>query len=67
MSDLLKRLRNPPFGAETSERNLLNAAADKIERMQATLKELLSDIDDVADGKLPYISAATLTRARQEV
>jgi len=27
--------------------------------------ELLADIDDVADGKLPEISAATLTRARQ--
>jgi hypothetical protein len=30
----------------------------------AALGELLADIDDVADGKLPEISAATLSRAR---
>ena len=36
-------------------------------RYFSALMELLADIDDVADGKLPEISAATLTRARQAV
>lgn len=35
MSDLMKRLRNPPFGTETSELNLMTAAADEIERLLA--------------------------------
>lgn len=29
--DLVKRLRNPPFGTETSERNLMESAADRLE------------------------------------
>lgn len=35
MSDLIKRLRNPPFGTETSERNLFSAAAAEIEHLTA--------------------------------
>lgn len=31
MSNIVTRLRNPPFGTETSERNLMSAAADAIE------------------------------------
>lgn len=31
---IIKRLRNPPFGTETSERNLMSAAADEIERLR---------------------------------
>jgi hypothetical protein len=31
---------------------------------RAALEELLADIDDVTDSKLPEISAATLSRAR---
>lgn len=37
MADLVKRLRNPPFGTETSERNLMGAAADRIEALEADL------------------------------
>lgn len=40
-------------------------AEGKAEKLRAALVELLADIDDVMDGKLPEISAATLTRARQ--
>lgn len=32
MDDLVKRLRNPPFGTDASERNLMAAAADRIEQ-----------------------------------
>lgn len=35
MSDIVERLREPPFGTETSERNLMNAAADEITRLRA--------------------------------
>lgn len=35
MSDIIRRLREPPFGTETSERNLMAAAADEIERLRA--------------------------------
>ena len=35
MSDLIKRLCNPPFGTEASERNLFAAAAAEIERLTA--------------------------------
>lgn len=37
MTDILDRLRNQPFGTETSERNLMNAAANEIERLRAAL------------------------------
>jgi hypothetical protein len=33
--DLVKRARNPVFGTETSERNLMTALADRIEALQA--------------------------------
>ena len=33
-SDVVKRLRNPPFGTETSERNLMASAADEIEHLR---------------------------------
>lgn len=35
---LVKRLRQPPFGTETSERLLFAAAADEIERLRAALE-----------------------------
>ena len=40
MTDIVRRLREPPFGTETSERNLMNAAADEITRLTARVKEL---------------------------
>jgi hypothetical protein len=40
MSDnLVKRLRDPAFGIETTERNLMNSAADLIEALDKTCKE----------------------------
>lgn len=34
MANIIRRLREPPFGTETSERNLMAAAADEIERLR---------------------------------
>lgn len=38
MADIVQRLENPPFGTETSERNLMQAAADEIKRLRAEKK-----------------------------
>ena len=38
MRDLVRRLRNPEYGTETSERNLMTQAADEIERLRAALE-----------------------------
>ena len=35
--DIVTRLRNPPFGTETSERNIMDAAAAEIERLREAL------------------------------
>jgi hypothetical protein len=35
--DLVKRLRDPAFGTETTERNLMSSAADRIEELEAKL------------------------------
>jgi len=42
---------------------LIAAAPDLLEMLQ----EMIADSDDVDDGKLPRISAATLVRARQAI
>lgn len=42
---ILRRLREPPFGTETSERNLMSAAADEIERLRASQERLKSAIE----------------------
>lgn len=36
--DIVFRLENPPFGTETSERNLMQAAADEIKELRAALE-----------------------------
>lgn len=38
MSDIVKQLREPPFGTETSERNLMARAADEIDRLRVALE-----------------------------
>ena len=43
MSDLIERLRNPPIGTETSERNLMLEAANEIERLNAKNKARLKN------------------------
>ena len=70
---LMKRLRNPPFGTETSERNLMAAAADRIEKLEAALQDTLAYLDqyvDVVDGDngVPEPNAAmSLTTRIEEV
>ena len=44
MSDLVERLRDPAFGTETSERNLMNQAADRIEQLEEANELMLTDI-----------------------
>jgi hypothetical protein len=39
-NNIVKRLREPPFGTETSERNIMNAAADEIELLRAALQKI---------------------------
>ena len=41
MSELIRRLRDPAFGTETSERNLMNQAADEIDRLRAALRDAI--------------------------
>ena len=38
--DIVRRLRNPPFGTETSERNIMDAAAAEIERLRSRSETL---------------------------
>jgi hypothetical protein len=42
-NDLVKRLRCPPFGTETSERNLMEEAAAEITRLRAALASARRD------------------------
>ena len=39
-SNLIKRLRNPAFFTETSERNLMNEAADALEEYEKAVEAL---------------------------
>ena len=47
--DLVKRLRDPEFGTETTERNLMNSAADRIEELEAALPEQIEWVKRLAD------------------
>ena len=38
MSDIVRRLREPPFGTETSERMVMAEAADEIERLRTLVE-----------------------------
>ena len=49
IDDLVKRLRNPPFGTETSERSLMAYAADRIIAQAATIEALRARVAK-ADG-----------------
>ena len=46
-TDIVTRLCNPPFGTETSERNLMTDAAVEIEWLRAALRR-------IADGKVDW-------------
>lgn len=48
--DLVKRLRDPAFGTETTERNLMSSAADRIEELEAKLAEVEASIQAWIDA-----------------
>jgi hypothetical protein len=39
-TDILRLLREPPFGTETSERNIMSRGADEIEFLRKALEEI---------------------------
>ena len=43
--DLVRRLRDPAFGTETTERNLMSQAADRIEELEAKLAKAAEHIE----------------------
>jgi hypothetical protein len=49
-------LRDPEFGTETSERNLMNQAADEIERLRAALRGAY-EVYAGSDGFIPETCA----------
>ena len=57
MRDLVRRLRDPAFGTETSERNLMNQAADRIAQLESALREIKRGAVWNADIEV-FISAA---------
>ena len=61
--DLVKRLRDPEFGTETTERNLMDSAADRIEELEARLAKAVDVLVQIAGRKDfaddPWIIART--------
>ena len=49
--DLVKRLRDPAFGTETTERNLMSKAADRIEELEAKLAKAV----EVAEKSIKWL------------
>jgi hypothetical protein len=47
----MRRLRDPAFGTETSERNLMNQAADRIAQLEGENASLASWQCEFTDGK----------------
>ena len=48
--DLVKRLQDPPFGTETSERNLMAKAAAALVAKDAEIARLRGFINDLIDA-----------------
>ena len=42
---IIQRLRNPPLGTETSERNLMAQAAAEIERLREACADALQELE----------------------
>ena len=63
MSNLLRRLRDPAFGTESSERNLMNQAADRIAQLEAALRELLEADDNLRELMPRWVSEALIEGA----
>ena len=55
--DLVKRLRDPAFGTERTERNLMDKSADRIEELEARLAKALVEID-LLQGKIDIAISA---------
>ena len=51
--DLVKRLRDPAFGTETTERNLMDKSADRIKELEAKLAKAVEALYFYADGEWP--------------
>lgn len=63
VSDIVERLRDPAFGTETSERNLMNQAADRIAQLEAALRELLEADDNLRELMPRWVSEALIEGA----
>jgi uncharacterized protein (UPF0147 family) len=74
VDNLVKRLRDPAFGTETTERNLMSAAADRIEQLAAINEELeaklakaveaIEIMQDASDAMMLYIARTTLAELK---
>lgn len=65
MADIVRRLREPPFGTETSERNLMNAAADEITSLTIDLQHAYGEVNFQTDKVT--IHGEAITRLTAEV
>lgn len=52
MTDIVHILRNPPFGTETSERNIMARAADEILKLRTALQLIKSKDTNELDPSL---------------
>lgn len=59
MSGVLQRLENPPFGTETSERELMRAAADEIKRLRGLLVPCIGWLE-YAYGNVSSVTATAV-------
>lgn len=56
--DLVKRLQDPPFGTETSDRNLMKSAATALIAKDAEIARLRADIERLQEELADYRNAA---------
>ena len=64
--DLVKRLRDPEFGTETTERNLMNSAADRIEELEAERDALVHHRIRIAEAALNRMLAEARAKGMEE-
>ena len=65
---LLRRLRDPAFGTETSERNLMSSAADRIEALTAEYEEAMECNEQFfVDNEFLKKRVTALTAERDEM
>ena len=51
MSEIIKRLLNPPFGTETSESKLMFAAADEIAKNRSLIETLVKALEEISAAR----------------